>query len=139
MYFLYRAIWIEGKGGVLPPTRFLPNTVHLGLCERDGLYLGTCEKIEDLWPIRPWVEKTITDEEAEGFRILGLKEITEGDPEEAKPRPLTTTEQANQLKAKTLLSSLRSQPLHRDRLEQLESRLKAVELSVNSVDTQKER
>jgi len=129
IWFLYRAIWING-GGQIPETRVLPETVKLGIAEHDGLYLGCAEKIEDLWHMRPWLETIISEDEANGFRLLGTDVIDEGDIDNPKPRSLTSTEKALKLKMASKLYSMKRQLPHRNRLEAIEKDVPAIQKNI---------
>jgi len=101
-YFLYKHQNIATIGGVLPKTD--DDKITLGICENDGYYLGSVEDPTNISDIKDYFVAFISEEQAEGFKILHATEIIENsDPDNMTTRELNETELANQAAATKMM------------------------------------
>jgi len=103
-YFLYKPINLSNLGGVFPKTD--DNIMTLGICEKDGYYLGKTIDPTSINVIVDYFVGFITETEAIGFKLLGLTQIEErdeSDPMNFTIRDLTSDELTAQKAAERIM------------------------------------
>jgi uncharacterized protein YeeX (DUF496 family) len=105
-YFIYKSQNIANIGGVFPKTS--DDEFKLGLGVFEDYYLGEVTSIDSIVKIKEYFVYFLTDEEAEGFKLLNVNKILI-DPSdvESKERDLNENELANKALAEKVILKLK--------------------------------